>query len=233
MPVLIGTSGWQYREWRGVHYPPGLAERDWLEYYAGRYGTVENNGTFYRLPATDTFAAWHAKVPGGFVMTVKASRYLTHIRRLRDPAEPVARLLRASAALGDRLGRPVLGGPARPSDGAVVAHGGLGLSALPRGRGEASATVWHQALRSWVRRAGEVWPDSAARAGGHPLIKDAGGGSDFSVEFRLLGSPRRHRPYRAQRLPRRIEIQGRGWLTVIRGRECGEAEGGMSRCALA
>ena len=74
MPVLIGTSGWQYRDWRGVLYPPGLAERDWLEYYAGRYGTVENNGTFYRLPATDTFAAWRAKVPEGFVMTVKALR---------------------------------------------------------------------------------------------------------------------------------------------------------------
>ncbi len=107
MPVLIGTSGWQYRDWRGVLYPPGLAERGWLEYYAGRYGTVENNGTFYRLPATDTFAAWRAKVPEGFVMTVKASRYLTHVRRLREPAEPVQRLLRAAAGLGDRLG-PVL-----------------------------------------------------------------------------------------------------------------------------
>ena len=107
MPVLIGTSGWQYRDWRGVLYPPGLAERDWLEYYAGRYATVENNGTFYRLPAPDTFAAWRAKVPGGFLMTVKASRYLTHVRRLRDPAEPVERLLRAAAVLGDRLG-PVL-----------------------------------------------------------------------------------------------------------------------------
>jgi hypothetical protein len=102
MPVLIGTSGWQYRDWRGALYPPGLAERNWLEYYAGRYGTVENNGTFYRLPTKDTFAAWQAKVPGSFVMTVKASRYLTHVRRLRDPAEPVARLMRAAAGLGDR-----------------------------------------------------------------------------------------------------------------------------------
>ncbi len=107
MPVLVGTSGWQYRDWRGVLYPPGLAERDWLEHYASRYGTVETNGTFYRLPATETFAAWRAKTPGGFVMTVKASRYLTHVRRLRDPAEPVERLMRAAAGLGDRLG-PVL-----------------------------------------------------------------------------------------------------------------------------
>ena len=107
MPVLVGTSGWQYRDWRGVLYPPGLAERDWLAHYASRYGTVENNGTFYRLPAAATFAAWRAKTPGGFVMTVKASRYLTHVRRLRDPAEPVERLMRAAAGLGDRLG-PVL-----------------------------------------------------------------------------------------------------------------------------
>jgi uncharacterized protein YecE (DUF72 family) len=107
MPVLVGTSGWQYRDWREALYPRGLPQRDWLEYYAGRYGTVENNATFYRLPATETFASWRAKTPGGFLMTIKASRYLTHVRRLRDPAEPVARLLRAAAGLGDRLG-PVL-----------------------------------------------------------------------------------------------------------------------------
>lgn len=107
MPVRAGTSGWQYRDWRGVLYPPGLAQRGWLEYYAARYGTVENNATFYRLPSQETFAAWGARTPDGFVMAVKASRYLTHVRRLRDPAEPVERLLRAAAGLGDRLG-PVL-----------------------------------------------------------------------------------------------------------------------------
>lgn len=107
MPVLVGTSGWQYRDWRGVLYPPGLAQRRWLEHYASQYATVENNGAFYRLPAPDTFAAWRGRTPDGFVMAVKASRYLTHIRRLRDPAEPVGRLLRAASWLGDRLG-PVL-----------------------------------------------------------------------------------------------------------------------------
>jgi uncharacterized protein YecE (DUF72 family) len=107
MPVLVGTSGWQYRDWRYVLYPAGLAERDWLEHYASRYATVENNGTFYRLPPPETFAGWRARTPDGFVMTVKASRYLTHVRRPRDPAEPVERLMRAAARLGDRLG-PVL-----------------------------------------------------------------------------------------------------------------------------
>lgn len=104
MPLLIGTSGWQYRDWRGSFYPPGVPAKHWLEHYATRFPTVENNGTFYRLAAPDTFADWRSRTPDGFVMTVKASRYLTHIRRLRDPAEPVARLLSAAAGLGDRLG---------------------------------------------------------------------------------------------------------------------------------
>jgi uncharacterized protein YecE (DUF72 family) len=107
VPVLIGTSGWQYRDWRGGLYPPGVPQRAWLEHYAGRFPTVENNGAFYRLPGEPVFAAWRDRTPPGFVMAVKASRYLTHIRRLRDPAEPAARLLAAAAGLGDRLG-PVL-----------------------------------------------------------------------------------------------------------------------------
>jgi uncharacterized protein YecE (DUF72 family) len=107
MALIVGTSGWQYRDWRGVLYPPGVGQRRWLEYYAQRYATVENNGTFYRLPSPQTFADWRARTPEGFLMAVKASRYLTHVRRLRDPAEPVGRLLRAASGLGDRLG-PVL-----------------------------------------------------------------------------------------------------------------------------
>ena len=107
MPVLVGTSGWQYRDWRGGLYPADLAQRRWLEHYASQYATVENNNSFYRLPTQETFAGWRARTPEDFVMAVKASRYLTHVRRLRDPAEPVARLLGAAAGLGPRLG-PVL-----------------------------------------------------------------------------------------------------------------------------
>ena len=104
---MAGTSGWQYRDWRGAFYPPGQPQRRWLEYYAQQFATVENNGTFYRLPSRETFASWRERVTDDFVMTVKASRYLTHVRRLRDPAGPVGRLLEAAAGLGDRLG-PVL-----------------------------------------------------------------------------------------------------------------------------
>jgi len=104
---MAGTSGWQYRDWRGAFYPPDVPQRRWLEYYAEQFATVENNGTFYRLPPRETFASWRGRVPSDFVMTVKASRYLTHVRRLRDPAGPARRLLEAAAGLGDRLG-PVL-----------------------------------------------------------------------------------------------------------------------------
>ncbi len=108
MPVLVGTSGWQYRDWRGGMYPAGVAQRRWLEHYATQYLTVENNSSFYRLPAAETFAGWRERTPPDFVMAVKASRYLTHVRRLRDPAEPVARFLAAAGGLGVKLGPVVL-----------------------------------------------------------------------------------------------------------------------------
>jgi uncharacterized protein YecE (DUF72 family) len=107
MPVLVGTSGWQYRDWRGRFYPERLAQRYWLEHYASRFSTVESNNAFYRLPEPATFAAWAARTPPDFVMAVKASRFLTHVKRLREPAEPVQRFLDHAGHLGAKLG-PVL-----------------------------------------------------------------------------------------------------------------------------
>lgn len=107
MPILVGTSGWQYPHWRGPLYPQGVPQRLWLEHYSSQYATVENDGTFYRLPSPETFADWQRRTPADFVMALKASRYLTHVKRLRDAAEPVARLMRAAAGLGSKLG-PVL-----------------------------------------------------------------------------------------------------------------------------
>jgi uncharacterized protein YecE (DUF72 family) len=106
--MLIGTSGWQYRDWGGGRfYPDGLAQRAWLEHFADRFATVEVNNAFYRLPERATFEAWRARTPDDFCVAVKMSRYLTHIKRLADPDEPVARFLDRAAGLGDRLG-PVL-----------------------------------------------------------------------------------------------------------------------------
>jgi uncharacterized protein YecE (DUF72 family) len=107
MALLVGTSGWQYADWRDSLYPRGLAQAHWLERYAECFGTVENNNAFYRLPGKEVFERWRDRTPEGFVMAVKASRFLTHIKRLKDPEEPVERLMRAAAGLGDRLG-PIL-----------------------------------------------------------------------------------------------------------------------------
>jgi len=107
MPAWVGTSGWQYRDWRERFYPADVPQRSWLEYYVTRFPTVEVNNAFYRLPEKSTFADWRARTPDGFVVTVKASRYLTHVKRLAEPEEPVGRLMERASALGDRLG-PVL-----------------------------------------------------------------------------------------------------------------------------
>jgi uncharacterized protein YecE (DUF72 family) len=107
VPVWVGTSGWQYRDWRGPVYPPGVPTRRWLTLYAGRFPTVEVNNAFYRLPERATFSGWEAAVPDGFVFSVKASRYLTHVKRLKEPGEPVKRLWGRADALGAKLG-PVL-----------------------------------------------------------------------------------------------------------------------------
>jgi uncharacterized protein YecE (DUF72 family) len=103
----IGCSGWQYQHWRGDFYRADLPQTKWLEYYASVFDTVEVNNSFYRLPETSTFARWAARVPARFQFAVKASRYLTHMKKLKDPVEPIERLFGRMRALGKRLG-PVL-----------------------------------------------------------------------------------------------------------------------------
>jgi uncharacterized protein YecE (DUF72 family) len=105
--ILVGTSGWQYKDWRERFYPVGMPQSRWLEHYAENFVTVEVNNAFYRLPERDTFVAWRDRTPGDFCVGVKMSRYLTHIKRLREPAEPVARFLDRASGLGDKFG-PVL-----------------------------------------------------------------------------------------------------------------------------
>jgi uncharacterized protein YecE (DUF72 family) len=111
--VLIGTSGYVYTDWRGRFYPRALPVRGWLPCYAARFPTVELNSPFYRLPRAVTFRAWAAAVPSDFVFAVKASRFLTHIKRLRDPGPPLTLFLTRSKALGDRRGPILFQLPAR------------------------------------------------------------------------------------------------------------------------
>ena len=107
MPLLVGTSGFDYRDWRGPFYPRFIKPGDRLAFYAEHFDTVELNVTFYRMPAASAFRGWRDAVPDGFVFAVKASRYLTHIKRLEDPQPSVEYLMDRASILGDRLG-PVL-----------------------------------------------------------------------------------------------------------------------------
>jgi uncharacterized protein YecE (DUF72 family) len=102
--VRVGCSGWQYGHWRGRFYPRDLPVDRWLEYYAERFDTLELNNSFYRLPEAAQFDAWRERLPSRFVLAVKASRYLTHLKRLRDAAEPLHRLWSRADRLRDRLG---------------------------------------------------------------------------------------------------------------------------------
>ena len=90
-PVHVGCSGWNYAAWRELFYPKGLPTNRWLEHYAEHFETVEVNSTFYRLAKPDAVARWVNQVPENFVFSVKASRYLTHIKRLADVADGIAR----------------------------------------------------------------------------------------------------------------------------------------------
>lgn len=105
--ILVGTSGFQYRHWRGVLYPEGLPQARWLARYAEVFATVELNATFYRLPTPAAVAHWREGTPGGFLFAVKGSRYLTHVKRLRDARPGLRRFFRPVLRLGPKLG-PVL-----------------------------------------------------------------------------------------------------------------------------
>ena len=89
-PVFrVGCSGWQDTHWKGDFYPADLRPREWLEYDASRFDTVEVNNSFYRLPGEGIFESWGARTPPNFLFAVKASRFLTHMKKLSDPEEPI------------------------------------------------------------------------------------------------------------------------------------------------
>lgn len=110
--AYIGTSGWNYRDWRGSFYPDRLPAKRWLSFYATRFDSVEINYTFYRLPSKEACAAWYQQTPDHFRFAVKASRYLTHIKRLRDARESWDGFLERVAALKHKLGPILLQFPA-------------------------------------------------------------------------------------------------------------------------
>jgi uncharacterized protein YecE (DUF72 family) len=105
--VRIGCSGWVYKHWRGLFYPEGLPVKHWFAHYASEFDTVEINNSFYRLPKPETFDAWRQQAPEGFCYTVKANRYVTQAKKLKDPEETVPNIMAPIRHLGPALG-PVL-----------------------------------------------------------------------------------------------------------------------------
>ena len=101
--VHIGTSGYSYDDWAGRFYPKSLPPTEWLRFYATKFDTVELNVTFYRTPNNKTFEGWYRKTPDNFHFVIKGSRFITHIRRLQDPAEPLRIFFEAASPLQDKL----------------------------------------------------------------------------------------------------------------------------------
>lgn len=101
--IYIGTSGWCYDSWSGVFYPESVSGSERLKFYAEHFNTVEINSSFYHLPKPEAFTGWARKTPDNFKFAVKASRYITHIKRLKDCDDAVSRLIDAASSLGEKL----------------------------------------------------------------------------------------------------------------------------------
>lgn len=104
MPLNIGCSGFLYDHWKGVFYPEAYHKKRWFEYYCTKFSTVELNLTFYRLPDKETFTKWYKETPPGFVISLKGSRFITHIKKLKASAEPVDVFFSRALALKEKLG---------------------------------------------------------------------------------------------------------------------------------
>jgi len=161
--ILIGTSGWQYADWKPLLYPD-VPQKRWLERHAEAFATVEVNNAFYRLPKRETFEAWRDRTPDDYVVTVKASRYLTHIKRLKEPQEPVARLMDRVEGLGAKQGPILLQLP--PTLRCDVELLDAALACFPAGTRlavEPRHESWWNDTTRWVledRKAALVWADS-------------------------------------------------------------------------
>ncbi len=101
--AFVGCSGFSYDHWKAVFYPDGLPKRKWLQYYTEKFSTVELNVTFYRLPKQATFEKWRRETPDDFLFAVKGSRYITHLKRLSEPIEPLKKLFDTVSPLAEKL----------------------------------------------------------------------------------------------------------------------------------
>jgi uncharacterized protein YecE (DUF72 family) len=209
--ILVGTSGWVYRDWRGTVYPARLPQRSWLEHLSRRFPTIEINASFYRLPARSTFEGWASQVPDGFRFAVKMSRFLTHVRRFRDPAEPVELFWERAGGLGSAMGPVLLQQP--PTFARDLGLLRALLQTLPAGMRAAFEfrhPSWdHDDVLTLLDGAGAAWV-LADRPGAHVPRHVTGGWS----YVRFHRGTRRGFPYTAEKIRR--------WAHVIASLEAGE-----------
>jgi len=104
MKYYIGCSGWHYEQWRRFYYPDKLPRAKWLQFYAGQFSTVELNNSFYKLPSEKAFTTWRESTPDNFIFAVKASRFITHIKRLKNLGSAVDNFLSRTVLLEEKLG---------------------------------------------------------------------------------------------------------------------------------
>ena len=204
MRILVGTSGWSYKHWKGAFYPADLAADDMLRYYATRLPTVEINNTFYRTPKESVLMDWSAQVSGEFRFVLKAPRRITHINRLSDADDSLAYFMRIANVLGDRLGPTLFQCPPTLRKNMELLHGVSRQGAAHlAGRLEFRHDSWHD---------DEVY--DALRAHDIALVcVDEDEGTDAVGAHRVVGlSPpaqdRVHRPG-ARRLGR--AVRGQPW----------------------
>jgi uncharacterized protein YecE (DUF72 family) len=186
--VFIGTSGWNYNHWRRIFYPEGLPKTKWLQHYAGAFTSVEVNATFYSTMRASTFEKWRQGTPEGFLWAVKASRYITHIRRLLDVKEALEIFMESLAPLGEKLG-PILFQlpPSLPFDKDLFDTFCSLLPSKQRYTIEARHASWTQEMAlSCLKNHGIAWCISDT-AGRYPYLEAVT--SEFTY-LRLHGSSR-------------------------------------------
>lgn len=186
MKTHIGTSGWTYDHWQGAFYPPALPRSRWLDYYAGHFDSVELNASFYRSLKESTFANWYRKTPAGFLWSVKANRFTTHIRRLKEAGPSLEKFFLSIKPLEEKLGVVLFQLP--PSLGFHEAEFDAFCELLPEGvkfTVEARHRDWcSDAALNCLKRHGIAWCISDT-AGRYPYREAVT--ADF-VYIRLHGS---------------------------------------------
>ena len=219
--IRVGTSGWQYADWRGAFYPPDLAQRRWFEHYATRFPTVEINATFYRLPTPTTVERWRAQAPPGFDYAVKGSRYLTHNKKLNEPEDSIALIAGRMEPLHSTHGVWLWQLP--PNLHRDVDRLDVFLAALPdrvRHAVEFRHASWYEPdVEEVLRRHGAAWvwlsdrqmPDVCPTTADHVYVRLHGLSEDPDQRYRWDYSVEELRPW-AERL-RRAAQEGRdAWV---------------------